>query len=340
MTRKKVITLNSEAYKTRKGEERLKKFIEGASQGWEITSDDITFTSRLFAQVGLPHTNKRTEIWERRNGQYIFTVRSGLDYQKKIRMDGMRPLIGIPYGRYPRLILSHIIDQALTYKRREIELTHSLAGYLKKLGVSTSGAWVNTPTGKRTRSTREECVMQLRRFISAEYTIRKIHYDTNGEMLECDDVRDLKISSRYRLWGPKTNPDQEELWPSFIILTEEFYNEIIEHAVPLYKGALRELEAAFALDIYMWSTFRAAYFEKYDKKECVRIPWAALKNQFGADYKQLKTFRYWFRHYLAEVRTIYPGLRIDDTDSDFLIFEPCKPHIPSQKLYLAKSTSK
>jgi hypothetical protein len=121
--------------------------------------------------------------------------------------------------------------------------------------------------------------------------------------------------------GAKNKP-RSGRQPSFIILTEEFYNEIIEHAVPLYKGALRELEAAFALDIYMWSTFRAAYFEKYDKKECVRIPRAALKNQFGADYKQLKTFRYWFRHYLAEVRTIYPGLRIDDTDSDFLIFEP------------------
>jgi hypothetical protein len=92
----KVITLNSEAYKTRKGEERLKKFIEGASQGWEITSDDITFTSRLFAQVGLPHTNKRTEIWERRNGQYIFTVRSGLDYQKKSEWMGCGLLLGFP----------------------------------------------------------------------------------------------------------------------------------------------------------------------------------------------------------------------------------------------------
>ena len=240
------------------------------------------------------------------------------------------------YGRYPRLILSHIIDQALTYKRREIELTHSLAGYLKNWEFQQAGLGKYAHRKAYQKHPRRMC-HAARRFISAEYTIRK---STMTPMEKCLSVT---MSGIWKFQagtacGGQNKPRSGRLWPSFIILTEEFYNEIIEHAVPLYKGALRETGSGFCLDIYMWSTFRAAYFEKYDKKECVRIP-AALKNQFGADYKQLKTFRYWFRHYLAEYAPFIPGWELTTQIATFWFLNLANL-IPSQKLYLAKSTSK
>ena len=48
-------------------------------------------------------------------------------------------------------------------------------------------------------------------------------------------------------------PDERVLWESKIELGEKFYNEIIQHPVPLDMNTLKALtRCALGLDLYLW----------------------------------------------------------------------------------------
>ena len=57
-------------------------------------------------------------------------------------------------------------------------------------------------------------------------------------------------------WNPK-RPDDPSLWDSNIRLGEDFFNEIIQHPVPLDMNILKALKrSSLGLDLYLWLTYR------------------------------------------------------------------------------------
>ena len=97
----------------------------------------------------------------------------------------------------------------------------------------------------------------------------------------------FKIASHSILfWDPKS-PNQSTLWESTVTLTKEFYDEIIEHPVPVDMRALSGLKSfSLALDIYCWLTYRMSYL-----KRPVEIPWELLAMQFGSEYSEFRDFK-------------------------------------------------
>ena len=107
------------------------------------------------------------------------------------------------------------------------------------------------------------------------------------------------------------------------VLSADFYDELVAHAVPIDLRALRPLRGSpLALDIYSWLTYRMSY----PRRPCL-IPWGALQTQFGADYGRLRDFKRKFLTHLADVLQVYPAARLIERPAGLLL-SPSRTHAP------------
>jgi hypothetical protein len=122
---------------------------------------------------------------------------------------------------------------------------------------------------------------------------------------------DTKIVTAFDLWFPK-DERQRVLWPSTVRLSEEYFQSLAQHAVPLDERAISALShSAMALDIYAWLAQRLHRIE-FGKSQFV--PWKSLKDQFGWGYKGMNDFRRVFLKTLGQVHSQYRGARIGIDD--------------------------
>ena len=81
---------------------------------------------RILVQATLPHSRPKTHEFERVNGRYSLHMHAP-------------PSIGLPYGSYPRLVMTWICTQAVKTKRAEIELGPTYSHFMYRLGLSPIG---------------------------------------------------------------------------------------------------------------------------------------------------------------------------------------------------------
>ena len=75
-----------------------------------------------------------------------------------------------------------------------------------------------------------------------------IYEDKNGQA-----TVNALIARRTEFWWNERKPDEQTLWESKIELSEDFFNEIIRHPVPLDMNTLTALKrCSLGLDIYLW----------------------------------------------------------------------------------------
>jgi hypothetical protein len=111
------------------------------------------------------------------------------------------------------------------------------------------------------------------------------------------------------------------LFESSVILSEEFYREILAHPVPLDTRILKALRSSpLAIDLYTWLTYRVSYL----KKETV-IPWERLQEQFGSDYAEVKKFKFNLIKNLKKVLVLYPVRVISEEKG--LVLKPSPPSV-------------
>ena len=89
----------------------------------------LGFMARAMVQATLPHKKAAGNEFTRTNGSYSLSI---LAPSK----------IGLPYGSYPRLLLSWLSTEAVRTKERELVLGDSLSKFMGELGlVPTGGRW-------------------------------------------------------------------------------------------------------------------------------------------------------------------------------------------------------
>ena len=65
------------------------------------------------------------------------------------------------------------------------------------------------------------------------------------------------IARRTEFWWNERKPDEPMLWKSKIELSEDFFNEIITHPVPIDLNTLTALKrSSLGLDLYLWLVYR------------------------------------------------------------------------------------
>jgi len=260
-------------------------------------ADALGFMARAMVQATLPHKKADGNEFTRTNGNFSLTL---LAPSK----------VGLPYGSYPRLLLSWLTTEAVRTKERELVLGDSLSAFMAELGLmATGGRW-----GSITR-----LKDQMTRLFASSVTCT---YD-DGQSWALESIK--PVDSAKLWWSPK-DPEQAALWKSTVTLGERFFDEITHHPIPIDLRALNALKKSpMALDLYMWLTYRMFYLKKP-----TNLRWASLQAQFGADYADTKAgrqgFRRGFTHALKKVQVIYPEAKVESSEGGILLL-PSKPHV-------------
>lgn len=234
--------------------------------------------ARVFVQATLPHKSTDSLVFTRRNGRLTLKVTADKEF-------------GLPYGRYPRLLLAWMTREACRTKCRRLELGHSLSSFMAQLGLTPTGGHSGTIPRLRDQMTRL--------FLS---TVSFTEYDPSRGKLADDR---FAVADRTRLWWSPSEADDRPLWGSYVVLSELGYRALAEKPVPVDMAALRRLRSPLALDIYCWLTYRNSYLRRP-----TRIPWPALAAQFGAGYTDRRNFKRKFKLALRQVLMLYPAARV------------------------------
>jgi hypothetical protein len=268
----------------------------------------IGYTARLFAQLALPYRDPgNITEWRRQNGSLILVMDPGyVPVTTGGRPDVRR---AFPYGTVPRLLTTWMATEAVRMQRRELQISGSLNRFLRELGL---GAGTGGATGSITRLRG-----QTTRTLMARLMVIDLSEPQRDKAVKFD------LADRYDLWWSKTNPaDTEPLFPSTILLSEQFYESVVSAPVPVDMRALKALRGSpLRIDIYTWLTHRMSYLRRP-----TTVPWEALAVQFGGDYTRLRAFKAVFLKQLDKVRVVYPFANVHQADHGLLLL-PSRPHV-------------
>ncbi|BDT57226.1 hypothetical protein MasN3_07200 [Massilia varians] len=214
----------------------------------------------------------------------------------------------VPYGSFPRLILSRINAAAKRLDSPEVSLGRSGRELLRTLGKDTSG-------GKKGAYT------MLKRQMLAVVASRLMLGFNAGEKAI---TRDSSPFEQIEAWQVKGEQPLE--WPQTIILSESYFTELAERAVPLDWRALKALRgSALAMDVY---TMLAERLHRISGRSLVY--WSNFFEQFGQEYQgkhPLEDFKRAFRLALRDALTVYPQARVKKVTGGLLLL-PSPPPVP------------
>ena len=259
--------------------------------------------ARLMALCSLPRTNPGNRLqYKRQNGPFKLIMIAGGDNK-------------LPFGNIPRLLLAWVSTEAVRTQSRELVLGKSLYEFMRTLGMEDRSG---SARGDRTRLRN-----QMRRLFGCSVTL--IYEDTHSSRFVSSH-----IAESGEFWWNPAKPDRRVLWDSKIRLSEPFFNEIINHPVPIDMNTLKALKrCALGLDLYLWIAYRT-----FALTRPLRLSWRQVYRQFGADpakASDANTVQMFRRNALRELKKIklaWPGLNYG-TAKGALVLLPSKPAIPS-----------
>ena len=254
------------------------------------------FMARTMALCSLPRTNPgNRKEYKRVNGPFTLYMVAG---------GGNK----LPFGNLPRLILAWVSTEAVRTQSRVLVLGKSLSEFMRTLDIYSSSGRKHT----RLRN-------QMKRLFGC--TVTMIYEDEN-----VDATVNAVIADSTVFWWNK--PDQPSLWESKIELGEKFYNEIVNHPVPIEMNTLTALKrSTLGLDLYLWMVYRT-----FTLRAPLRLTWRLLYCQFGAhpdkasDNNTVQHFRYKVLRELKKIKMAWSGLNYS-TARGVLILHPSTPAI-------------
>jgi hypothetical protein len=211
--------------------------------------------------------------------------------------------VGVPFGAIARLILIYLQSEALRTGSRDIALGGSLRAFLGRLGISVGG--------KTTNLVRE----QAERISRCRLTFHAAR--RGGTVLMNQNIVDVAMFlDKDEVHG------QGSLFVETARLSETFFHQLKQHAVPLDEAAIRHIRnSSMALDVYCWLAYRLHSLTG-DKP----ISWAALAGQFGAGIKLRKHFKPAFTESLSLAMAVYREAKVEVTDTG-LVLRPSPPPV-------------
>lgn len=275
--------------------------------------EDAIFQHSALCQAFLPYRNPGDDqmIWKHKQGDVNLAIQTNQAYNPEI--DDYE-IVGLPYGAKARLILAHINSEAIRKQSPVIDVEDSMSAFIRRIGLNIDGRTI------------AEVKKQLRRLTVSTLSVGYKDYTDNNRAIQVD----LKIIKAFDIWFPKDDR-QRVLWTSNIRLSDDYFNSLSSHAIPLDERAMAALSHnAMALDIYAWLAQR---LHRIDKAKPQFIPWGALKDQFGRDYARMADFKRTFRKYLTLATTQYPNAKIkEETNKGYWLHNSPSP-IQSKRIF-------
>lgn len=271
------------------------------------TGEDIAFISAPLCHVFFPYSNPGddTDFWMQSHGNFHLSIEA----TRVVNPETKQPeRMGLPYGPKPRLILSLLNTIMLKQKSPEISLGNSLTSFIgDHLGLDANGRTINEVKNQLARLSTS--------LISATYQIEPGHSQNDS----------LKLIRGIDIWWSK-DAHQRHLWGNSLRFSDDYFNDVMAHGVPVDKRALNFLSGnSLGLDVYAFLAHRLHHI-KLEKP--VQISWKAMKDQFGQSYDRMDHFKEKFRRTLKMVLAVYQDAKIDEVLNRGFILYHSKPPIP------------
>ncbi len=246
----------------------------------EQKAQSLCFASRPFMLCGLPVRALLPGelMYERRNGHFVLQITG-------------HPKFGVPFGQ-DRIVPIFLATLAVRQQSRVVRF-RSGAEMLDTFGMQKGGK-------------------QYRRLTSAFERIfgATIFFGTDERRSTARVVNLARFNflSEAQIWYNRA--DSGETPPAecenVIVLSEEFYREVIAHPIPTDLEAVKVLVAAPAvLDLFMWLSYRC--FTAQGEERIPIFGSAGLTAQLGSvEYSRPRRFRAKLEQWLDVIRTLWP----------------------------------
>lgn len=277
-------------------------------------TDRIDFLHAVLCQVGMPRKRVEGRTFERNSGSVSMVLEAGRLYRRGLWVD-----MPLPYGTRPRLVMVYISGEAVRTKSRTIEIGESVYDFLKRLGIDQNGG----PRGGYTM------------FKKQMEALAACRMNLGLSLANSDITINTQPISRFEAWLVNQGPERP-FWPGVLDLSQEFFDTLTAHAVPLDHRALAALKhSSLALDIYAWLAHRLC---RIRKNSGIVLSWGNLKDQFGQEYKESRDFKKEFKEILRQVHAVYPDAKLEQTSGGF-IFKPSPPPIKKTQILMPPGNS-
>ena len=277
----------------------------------------LGFMARAMVIATMPHKDPKVQTFYRKNGDFSLRMTAGAGG-------------GLPFGIYPRLLMSWVTTEAVRRRSPTIVIDESMGWFIKNvLGVNTS---TGGRSGSLTRIT-EQMKRLFGAMITAEYELAEKRYALQNVVLANSLSIDRREMTRawnaahpasggsleHALWTPQ-GAENAGKWYSHIELSQRFYDEIIERPVPIDLRAYKVLrKSPLAMDVYTWLTFRMSYTMRRTRP----IRWEGLQWQMGSGYpfteQGTRDFKKSFLKALKAAHTVYPEANFEIADQGLVL---------------------
>jgi hypothetical protein len=232
-------------------------------------------------------------IFERHSGNVSLRLEAGALWHQHQQSWKEQPL---PYGTRPRLVMVHITTEAVRRQTKIIEVGNSIRQFLVMLGIGTSGG----KTGGYTMFKKQMLALAACRLLIG----------SGGTTINTQPIH------KFEAWL-HNDGDQTTLWPGVMELSDDFYNSLAGHAVPLDHRALGALQhSALALDIYTWFAHRLC---RIKQPGGVKLTWQNLMDQFGQEYQAVRSFKQEFLNHMRQVCAVYRDAKVEEISGGLLL---------------------
>lgn len=261
--------------------------------------------------------------------QGTFPYRKTTDHTHTVKNGNMTltmsSINGLPYGVYPRLIMCWLVKAAqmnhLDYdkddpERLRISFGTNLAAFMRDVGIDTR--YGKNSTSDRTRD-------QLLRLFSTTLSVQR-DYTHDGDNITTGHMTLIGKAWKFR-WN--SEDPHRFLHDSHVILTEEFFDMLVNNAVPIDMDIVRHIKSsAIALDVFMWLSYRFSYLRRP-----TIVPLTQLMGQFGTkmdpqDPVARRNFTVKLKKALAKIHEIWPDAKVSVLDGGKgLMLKPTAPSV-------------
>ena len=288
----------------------------------------LGFMARALVLATMPYKDPKKDAFVRSNGDFRLRIVAGYEG-------------GIPFGIYPRLLMSWVTTEAVSKGSPVIELGDSLSSFLREVLELRS-------TGGGARGVGTRVTEQMKRLFGSlvtahwsgglgkrGFTLKNVLIADDLELSpeDAEKLENLEATAPEgeddKLWTPQARHEAGQ-WRSHVRLTDRFYKECVTNPVPIDLRAYKSLRGnPLAMDLYTWSTYRTISVRRPTKP----IPWEALMMQFGSSYntadlgQAVRDFRKAFLRALKLVQIVYPQMKINTDNPNGLILLPSRPHV-------------
>ena len=247
----------------------------------EQRNQNLCFSSRPFVLCGLPVRKLPAGelMYERRNGQFV------------LQLTG-HPNFGVPFGQ-DRIVPIFLATLAVRQKSQTIRF-RTAAEMLDTFGMHKGGK-------------------EYRRLVAAFERIfgATIFFGTDSVTAKAKVVQRSRFNflREAQIWYNR-QLDQPVLGDEFenvIVLSDEFYQEIIAHPIPTDLEAVKVLASAPAvLDLFMWLTYRC-FVAKGPEAIPIFGPFGLVSQIGSVEYSRERRFSQKLDQWLKIIRVMWPG---------------------------------